>query len=86
MVAVENDYETLKRKISDALEPVFPDGLVDISPVSRGRAWVVVVSHRFDGVPESEKQEILWEILRDKLGDDAQGVSMAIGWGVDELR
>jgi hypothetical protein len=84
--AVAFDFDELKQRILDALQPDFPDSFIDISPGYMGRAHVVLVSHVLDRMSESEKQQLIWEILKAKLGEDAQGVSLAIGWGVDELR
>lgn len=50
-----------------------------------GRVHVKIVSRRFNGMAEEEKQSLVWEILRADLGEAAQGVSLVIPYATEEL-
>jgi len=50
-----------------------------------GRVHVKVVSEKFNGLSEPEKQDMIWVILEGELGDDAKYVTLAIAYGTDEL-
>ena len=39
----------------------------------------------FNGKSEDEKQAFVWDLLRDVLGEDAQGVSLVIPYATEEL-
>lgn len=34
---------------------------------------------------EREKQQMVWELLRQKLGEDVEAVSLVLAYGTDEL-
>jgi stress-induced morphogen len=46
---------------------------------------VKIVSSVFDGKSEPAKQDIVWNILRSKLGQYSQGVSLVLVYGLDEV-
>ncbi len=52
----------------------------------QGRVHVLVVSSKFNDLPEHARQDLLWGILKAELAEEAQGVSFAIAYGTDELR
>ncbi|QYK46992.1 MAG: hypothetical protein KF838_09365 [Phycisphaeraceae bacterium] len=54
----------LKRKLETSLRETFSNDLVDISDGYKGNVHVLVVSRRFDGKSEFERQEMLHEIIR----------------------
>jgi stress-induced morphogen len=44
-----------------------------------------VVSGKFNGKSDREKQAMVWEALQAELGSDADAVSYVITYGTDEL-
>jgi len=82
----EFDYEALAPRVKAALRRAFPeDSTIVTSPGYRGRIHAKVVSEQFNGITECEKQAIIWDALRDELWEEAQGVSLALAYGTDEL-
>ena len=79
------DYQTESERVKQALRAVFPNDTVATDEGYNGRVHVKVVSERFNGRSEREKQDLIWEALRDKLGVEAQAVSLALAYGTDEL-
>jgi len=54
----------LIKKIQELLKPEFPDSLVDVSPSGiRDNIHVKVVSRRFDGMRDHERQDFLWSLI-----------------------
>lgn len=79
------DYQTESERIKEALRAAFPHDTVATDEGYNGRVHVKVVSERFNGRSEREKQDLIWEALRDKLGAESQAVSLALAYGTDEL-
>lgn len=81
------DYKALASTVEEALRRVrFTDGLVEVSEGYLGRVHVLVVSPLLNGLSEEQKQNAVWEILKAELGEDAEGVSLVMAYGTDELR
>lgn len=53
----------LKRALEGAIRAVFPTDTVDISDGYGDNIHVMVVSRKFDGLSESEKQDLVWDII-----------------------
>jgi stress-induced morphogen len=79
------DFAQVKREVIAALRVEFPQDTIAVSEGWHGRAHVKIVSERFNGRSEMEKQQIVWDILRAALGPEAQAVSLVLAYGVDEL-
>ena len=79
-------FEELAPKVVAALRGEFPTDTIDVTEGYQGRAHVLVVSSRFNGMGEHARQDLLWDILKAELAEEAQGVSFAIAYGTDELR
>ena len=86
MAATQFEYDKVASEVETAVRKAFPRAFVDLSEGYLGRVHLVVVSRDFDGLSEKQKQDKLWEVLRAELGSAAQAVSLAMAWGVDELR
>ena len=63
-------------RVTEALREEFPTDTIDTTEGYNGRIHVKLVSRRFNGMSEAEKQAFIWDLLRDKLGPDAQAVSL----------
>ena len=79
------DYQTESQRVKEALRAVFPQDTIATDEGYNGRVHVKVVSERFNHRSEREKQAMIFDILRDKLGADVQAVSLAMAYGTDEL-
>jgi acid stress-induced BolA-like protein IbaG/YrbA len=79
------DYQAEAERVREALRGAFPQDTIATDEGYNGRVHVKVVSERFNRRSEREKQDLLWEILRDRLGAEAQAVSLALAYGTDEL-
>ena len=73
------------RRVEQALRQDFPHDTIDTTEGYNGRVHLKVVSRRFNGMNERQKQQYVWEILNGKLGPEAQAVSLALVYGTDEL-
>ena len=79
------DYQTESVRVEEALREDFPKDTIDTSEGYKGRVHVKLVSRFFNGKSEQEKQAYIWDLLKDKLRDNAQAVSLALVFGTDEL-
>jgi stress-induced morphogen len=79
------NYTEEANRVEAALRKEFPQDTIDTTQGYNGRVHVKVVSRRFNGKTEPEKQQMLWEILNRHLEADAQAVSLALAFGTDEL-
>lgn len=85
-MAVEQvDYAGLAPRVLAALREHFPQDTIALSEGYMGRVHVKVVSEKFNGLSEPEKQDMIWVILEGELGEDAKYVTLAIAYGTDEL-
>lgn len=82
----EYNYDAIAPKVISALRSAFPiNSTIVTSKGYGGRVHAKVVSEKFNGISECEKQTIIWDALRDELKEDAQAVSLALAYGTDEL-
>ena len=71
--------------VEAALRAVFPRDTIEFGEGYMGHVHVKIVSAQFNGKSEEDKQTFVWDILRDALGEDAQGVSLVIPYATEEL-
>jgi stress-induced morphogen len=78
-------YEVRADAVKKALRRGFPDAEnILTEPGHAGRVHARVVSPEFNGLSERRKQELLWKVLREELGEEAQYVTIALAYGTDE--
>ena len=85
MTEIAFDYRAESGRIKEALRQVFPHDTIATDEGYNGRVHLKIVSEAFNGRSEREKQQMIWDILRSRLGADAQAVSLAMAYGTDEL-
>lgn len=85
MAAVEYDYQAIAAKAVEALRGAFPNSVIETEESYRGRVHLRIVSPAFNAKSEQEKQALVWDVLRAELEDDAQAVTLALAYGMDEL-
>jgi stress-induced morphogen len=78
----------LKQKLEMALRAAFSNDTVDISNGYKGNVHVLVVSRKFDGKSEYERQELLHALIRDAgLTKPQQGkISLLLAMSPSEIK
>lgn len=81
------DYIKESKLIKELLRQNFQENtVVETHEGSGGRVQVVIVSDQFNDKSETEKQDLIWDILKDLIPEpDLQAVSLAVVYGTDEL-
>jgi hypothetical protein len=78
--------QTFKDRVKQIFEEAIPRAFVDVSDGYRDNVHVVIVSRRFDGLTEREKDDYLWSIVRPALLTEAERISLLLGYSPDELK
>lgn len=68
----------LKKKIEDILKAEFPGETVDVSDGHGDNIHVIVVSRRFSGMREKEKQDLLWGAIDKSNLTDGEKVHISL--------
>lgn len=68
----------LKSKIETILRARFPGETVDVSDGHGDNVHVIVVSRKFDGMREKEKQDLLWRAIDESDLSDAEKVRISL--------
>lgn len=85
MSAVAYSYTELAPKVEQALRSAFPTDTIETREGYLGRVHALVVSRRLNGMTERQKQDFLLDVLNAELGKEAEGVTVVLGYGTDEL-
>jgi len=85
MLNTKFNYEVEAQRVVEVLRQEFPTDTIDTNEGYNGRVHVKLVSRRFNGMNEQEKQQFIWDLFRDKLDTDAEVISLALVYGTDEL-
>ncbi|MCK6507762.1 hypothetical protein L6R53_31075 [Myxococcota bacterium] len=76
---------TLKAKIENALRDRFPKGRVGVFDGYLVNVHVIVVDEAFRGHSDTQRQDLLWEVLEGSLTPgEVVKVSLALGFTEDE--
>ena len=80
--------EEAKRRIERALRAEFPHDTVDVSDGYGPNIHVLVVSRRFDAMPEPDRREMLSSLIRTAgLAEDEEGlISLLLAWSPAEIK
>jgi len=79
------DYSTLSEGVKRVLRQEFPQDTISTSEGYNGRVQVKIVSERFNNMTERQKQDFIWDLLRNHLPTDVHGISFVLAYGTDEL-
>ncbi len=85
MSATTFDYAEVAGKTLSALREAFPNAAIETEEGFGGRVQVRIITPDLNDRSEREKQAIVWDLLRRALGEGAQGVSIVLAYGTDEL-
>ena len=78
--------QEFKNHVKQVFEKSLPGAFIDVSDGYRDNVHIVLVSRQFDGMPEREKDEYLWSIVRPALSTDAGRISLLLGYSPDQLK
>ena len=85
MVAI-SDYPQVSQRVRDTLRDAFgPNVAVHTDEGEHGGIFVKVVSDQFDGLNEREKQDRIWNILRERLGFESEAIALVLAVGLDQI-
>ena len=85
-MSVMFDFAQEAKKVQAILQEAFgPNAAVHTEEGWHGRVHAKIVSSDFDGKSEVEKQEMIWSVLRERLGAESQAVSLVLAYGLDEI-
>lgn len=86
MPALLFNYKEVSDKVREILRREFgPNTAIRTEEGEGGQVYVRIVSDRFDGLGEREKQDQIWDVLRRDLKEDAQAVSLVLAFGTDQI-
>ena len=68
----------LKKKIETIISAEFPGETVDVSDGHGDNIHVIVVSRKFEGMREKEKQELLWSAIDKSNLSDVEKVKISL--------
>ena len=75
--------QAFKDKVKGIFEEALPGAFVDVSDGYRDNVHVVIVTRRFDGLTERQKDEYLWSIVQPALEAEAGRISLLLGYSPD---
>lgn len=78
----------LKKKIETIISAEFPGETVDVSDGHADNIHVIVVSRKFDGMREKEKQELLWGAIdKSNLSEEEKvKISLILPYSPSDLK
>lgn len=87
MPAVAYDYKTIAPQVKETLRRAMGENsLVVTQEGYQGRIHAKVVSERFDGMSEAEKQRFVWDILKAETDPETQlAVTFVVCYGTEDL-
>jgi len=79
------DFEIIRDQAIAALRERYQNASIKAAEGWHGRVHIKIVSPEFDGLTETDRQNAVWEVLRERLGPAAEGVSLVLPFGMDEV-
>ena len=79
------DYAQTRDHAVEALRQRFPNAAITAEEGWHGRVHIKIVSPEFDNLTGRQSQAAVWDVLRERLREEAQGVSLVLALGMDEL-
>ena len=78
-------YEVLAVEATAALRDALgADAVIATNRGYRGRVQIDLISPRLNSLRERQKQDVLWQILDEALGEKTIWISFVLGYGTDE--
>lgn len=81
-----DDFTALKERSVAVLREEFGENTsIRVDEGWRGRLHIRIVSDAFDSRNEEDKQQMVWDALRARLGAEAQNISLVLVFGTDQI-
>lgn len=85
MPEITYDYQRIAPTVETALREEFGDAGIFLSQGYGGRVHVKIISRKFNDSSSSDRQAYVFDVLRAKLGDDSQAVTLVTALSPDDL-
>ncbi|RYG36238.1 hypothetical protein EON81_10390 [bacterium] len=85
MSDIEFDYPKASQSVVNALREEFPHDTIATTKGYKGRVHVKIVSETFNGMNGEDRQAFVYDLLRAKLGEESQPVTLVQAWGTEDL-
>jgi stress-induced morphogen len=86
MRATAYDYKEMSARAHAILGKAFgPNAAIRTDEGEGGTVFVRIVSDKFDGLTEKEKQDAIWDLLRGELKEEAQAIALVLAFGTDQV-
>ncbi len=86
MLTLSFDYAQMSVKVRQTLQKEFgPNAAIRTDQGEAGQVYVRIVSDHFDGLGERVKQDMIWDVLRRELHENAQAVALVLAFGTDQV-
>ena len=86
MQALLFDYQQASASVRETLQKAFgPNAAIRTDEGEGGQVYVRIVSDRFDGRSDRDKQDLIWDTLRGEMGAEAQAVALVLAFGTDQI-
>ena len=79
------NFEVIRDKAIGALRNAFQNSSISVDEGWHGRVHIKIVSPEFDGLTEPQRQDAVWSVLKEGLGEEATGIALVLPFGMDEL-
>jgi hypothetical protein len=88
MAAVALSYKDLVGRAKEIIAGTLKDDgvAIHVEKAYQNRPAIVVVSRKFDGKTQKQRQDMLWPGLEDGLGPDATRISIIFARTWDEVK
>lgn len=86
MPTIQFNYAQMSVRVQEVLRETFgPNVAVRTEEAENGQVYVRLVSDRFDRMTEREKQTLVGNTLRERMGVEAQAVALVLAFGMDQI-
>ena len=86
MPTIQFNYAQMSVRVQEVLREAFgPNVALRTEEGENGQVYVRLVSDRFDGMTERDKQALIGNTLRERLGAEVQAVALVLAFGMDQI-
>jgi stress-induced morphogen len=86
MPTIPFNYQHMSEQVRQTLQKAFgPNTAIRTDEGEAGHVYVRIVSDRFDGLDDPDKQDLIWEALRREMHEEAQAVALVLAFGTDQI-
>ena len=86
MPTIAINYAQVSARVRATLQRVFgPNAAIRTDEGESGHVYARIVSDHFDGLSDREKQDMIWDTLRQEMGAESQAVALVLAFGTDQI-